>query len=153
MNKQLIQPFSVLACIAKTHSIKQTSTNKTIFMKRVLQLLLVAFLFLAGMPSLTYGQTTATFSTVGTTTWTCPAGVTSVQVECWGGGGAGGGVANVKYILAGGGAGGNYQVATVQVVPGTVYNIVVGAGGVGARRAAAAETTTRTVLSRDRRHL
>ena len=132
MNKQLIQPFSVLACIAKTHSIKQTSTNKTIFMKRVLQLLLVAFLFLAGMPSLTYGQTTATFSTVGTTTWTCPAGVTSVQVECWGGGGAGGGVANVKYILAGGGAGGNYQVATVQVVPGTVYNIVVGAGGVGA---------------------
>ena len=100
-------------------------------MKKAVQSLLVAFLFLAGLPNLSFGQTTATFSTVGTTTWTCPAGVTSVQVECWGGGGAGGGVANVKYILAGGGAGGNYEVATVQVVPGTVYNIVVGAGGVG----------------------
>jgi len=35
---------------------------------------------------------TETFDTVTAPgfTWTCPAGVTSIQVECWGGGGAGG---------------------------------------------------------------
>ncbi|HPF00186.1 MAG TPA: hypothetical protein PKY63_05930, partial [Bacteroidales bacterium] len=47
-----------------------------------------------------FSQTT-TFTTSGT--WTCPAGVTSVTVECWGGGGGGGGTKNdYKY---GGGAG------------------------------------------------
>jgi fibronectin-binding autotransporter adhesin len=30
------------------------------------------------------------FNTAGAKSWTCPAGVTSIQVECWGGGGAGG---------------------------------------------------------------
>ena len=33
---------------------------------------------------------TTNFTTVGTTTWTCPAGVTSISVAVQGGGGAGG---------------------------------------------------------------
>ena len=33
---------------------------------------------------------TEIFDTPGTTTWTVPAGVTSITVEAWGGGGAGG---------------------------------------------------------------
>ena len=37
----------------------------------------------------TSGQTTETFN--ASTTWQAPAGVTSVTVECWGAGGAGGG--------------------------------------------------------------
>ena len=32
-----------------------------------------------------------TYSTAGTYQWTCPAGVTSVQVQCWGAGGGGAG--------------------------------------------------------------
>lgn len=66
---------------------------------------------------------TATFGTAGTHKWTCPAGVTSVQAEVWGGGGAG---------TAGGGGGGGsaYAVnATVAVTAGKVYTLTVGAGG------------------------
>ncbi|MGA8006666.1 MAG: hypothetical protein WCA17_11240, partial [Burkholderiales bacterium] len=36
-------------------------------------------------------QTTVTFTTAGTTSWTAPAGVTSATIQAWGGGGAGGG--------------------------------------------------------------
>lgn len=77
------------------------------------------------------------FNTAGSSTWTCPPAVTSVQVECWGGGGAGGSAirtpssGSVQY--AGGGAGGAYaRVAAYAVRPGNVYFINVGAGGAAA---------------------
>jgi len=78
-----------------------------------------------------FSQTTATvsFTTVGTTTWTCPTGVTTVTVQCWGGGGGGGGVATTSNTASGGGAGGSYSSNTVTVVPGTTYSLTVGAGG------------------------
>lgn len=67
-------------------------------------------------------------------TWTCPANVFSVQVECWGGGGAGGSalrtpdVSSVQY--GGGGAGGAYaRLNAYPVTPGGIYYINVGAGG------------------------
>ena len=68
---------------------------------------------------------------VGTTSWTCPTGVYSIQVECWGGGGAGGGGASGGTGKAGGGgAGGSYVKNTsVTVIPGTIYTVTVGAGG------------------------
>src|SRR5262245_61433581 len=66
--------------------------------------------------------TVTTFTTAGNMTWTCPAGVTSVQVECWGGGGGGGGVGK-DYNVGGGGAGGSYVRHTITpVTPGTTYN-------------------------------
>jgi len=69
------------------------------------------------------------------TTWTCPANVTAVQVECWGAGGAGG--SGSKPVsgnaFGGGGAGGSYaKKNSVTVVPGTSYTISIGAGGVSA---------------------
>ena len=77
----------------------------------------------------TLAQTVVPFSISGT--WTCPAGVTSIQVECWGGGGAGGG-SNLNNGVGGGGGGGGYaQNLIVPVTPGTVYTITVGAGGAG----------------------
>jgi uncharacterized repeat protein (TIGR01451 family) len=75
-------------------------------------------------------QTVTTFSTAGNATWTCPTGVTSVQVEAWGGGGGGGGVGE-NYTLGGGGAGGSYVKYTVGVTAGTVYQLTVGGGGAG----------------------
>jgi len=69
-----------------------------------------------------------TNNVAGTTSWICPAGVTSIQVECWGGGGAGGaadavGTANVG---GGGGAGGAYAMKTsVPVTPGNSYTITI----------------------------
>lgn len=80
-------------------------------------------------------QTVETFTTAGTTIWTCPEGVTAVTVECWGGGGAGGSARNTnatttKALRAGGGAGGGYAKKVVPVTAGVDYTVVVGAGGV-----------------------
>lgn len=81
--------------------------------------------------------TSAYFSTPGTTTWICPANVHAIQVECWGGGGAGGSAlrtpnsGSVEY--GGGGAGGAYaRMNSYPVTPGQTYYITVGAGGVAA---------------------
>jgi len=79
-------------------------------------------------------ETVVPFTTPGATTWTCPAGVTSITVECWGGGGAGGGAyhSNTTYrALGGGGSGGGYAKKVITVVPETIYNLTVGSGGVG----------------------
>jgi hypothetical protein len=64
------------------------------------------------------------------TTWTAPAGVTSVTVETWGAGGGGGGNGTVD-DGAGGGGGGAYSKSTVTVIPGNVYTVSVGTGGAG----------------------
>ena len=69
------------------------------------------------------------------TTWTCPANVTAVQVECWGAGGAGGSAykPDSGNAFGGGGAGGSYaKKNSVSVVPGTSYTISIGEGGVSA---------------------
>lgn len=61
-----------------------------------------------------------------TDTWIAPAGVTSVQAECWGGGGWSGNVAAGE----GGGGGGGYSKANAVVVtPGNSYTVTVGVGG------------------------
>jgi hypothetical protein len=60
--------------------------------------------------------------------WTAPPGVTRVLVEAWGAGGAGGGSPDVRGGGGGGGAGA-YQRSVVPVLPGTTYDVVVGAGG------------------------
>ncbi len=77
-----------------------------------------------------WGQTTVPFTT--SSSWTCPAGVTSVAVECWGGGGAGGSATGSTSFkaAAGGGAGGSYVKAnTIPVTPGNSYTVTVGVGG------------------------
>ena len=50
--------------------------------------LLVIAAIILSFQSKIQSQTTTTITSTGT--WTCPAGVTSVSVECWGAGGAGG---------------------------------------------------------------
>jgi len=75
-----------------------------------------------------FGQT-QTFNTSGT--FRIPAGVTSIQVEAWGAGGAGGG-ATGNPAAGGGGAGGGYVKNTsLSVIPGTLYTVTVGTGGAG----------------------
>ncbi len=63
--------------------------------------------------------------------WFCPVGVTSIQAECWGGGGSGGGGASGGTGKAGGGgAGGSYVMNTaVTVVPNALFTVTVGSGG------------------------
>lgn len=73
---------------------------------------------------LTSGATVLTGSATTTaTSWTCPTGVTNIEVLAVGGGGGGGGWGG------GGGAGGLVYNNAYPVTPGTVYNISIGAGG------------------------
>lgn len=83
-------------------------------------------------PSIIYGKATTvvTQSANGVYTWTCPAGVTSAMIECWGAG-AGGGGGNSSRGGPGGGGGEYTQEPSYPVVPGVVYSYLVGAGGTG----------------------
>ena len=71
------------------------------------------------------------------TTWTCPAGVSQITVELWGGGAGGGGAGysqpgfSCGCSYGGNGGKGGYLKATVSVNEGITYNIVVGGGGAG----------------------
>lgn len=91
---------------------------------------LIAFAFFAAFSLISVlgvGQTSDTYSTAGTYSWTCPEGVTRITVECWGAGGGGGVIGNSG---GGGGGGGAYAKTTnITVVPGNSYTIVVGPGG------------------------
>ncbi|OFX37699.1 MAG: hypothetical protein A2X08_10060 [Bacteroidetes bacterium GWA2_32_17] len=94
------------------------------------KLFFVAVFF--GLYSTVFGQTTSiTINASGN--WTCPPGVTSATIQCWGSGGAGGGVNNpgAQIAAGGGGSGGAYTSATIAVTPLTVYPVTVGTGGIG----------------------
>ncbi len=70
---------------------------------------------------------TTTFNASGT--WTCPVGVTSVDVGCRGGAGSGGS-SLVNIAGGGGGGGGAYsRKNAIAVTPGVGYTVTVGAGG------------------------
>jgi hypothetical protein len=115
-------------------------------------LLVVLLMFLGGN---SFGQITTAISgsntiatvPVGSNTWTCPEGVTSIQVEAWGGGGGGGGATNGVGRGGGGGAGGAYvKYSTVAVSPGTTYNITVGTGGAAGLSASATSNAGNCLL-------
>ena len=72
------------------------------------------------------------FTSVGTTTWTVPVGVTSITAVCvGGGGGASGGSSGSDGGTGGGGGGLSY--GSTSVTAGDVLYIQVGAGGTGGR--------------------
>ena len=68
------------------------------------------------------------FTTVGVSVFTVPAGITSIQIECIGAGGNGGAQTTIERG-AGGGGGGAYSSSTITVTPGATYSVVVGLGG------------------------
>ena len=76
-------------------------------------------------------------TTTGAGSWTKPAGVTKVLVECWGGGGAGGG-ATLSDNAGSGGTGGQYSrkiityASAQQSISYNVANTVAGTTGNGA---------------------
>lgn len=77
------------------------------------------------------------FTTVGTSQWTCPEGVTKIRIILSGGGGGGGGGFDF-YHQSGGqsgknGTNGQLLERVITVVPNTTYSITVGAGGTAGR--------------------
>ena len=82
--------------------------------------------------SSTGGANITSFTTVETTSWTAPTGVTSVDylvVAGGGGGGASGGSTDTSG--AGGGGAGGVKTGTLSVTPGSSYTVTVGDGGAG----------------------
>src|SRR3990172_6077222 len=71
------------------------------------------------------------YTTSTNTTFTVPAGVTSITVKAWGAGGAGGGGGTLAGAIGGNGGGGGFGNATISVTPGEVLDIVIGGGGAG----------------------
>ncbi|QEL26162.1 hypothetical protein FQV39_28790 [Bosea sp. F3-2] len=71
----------------------------------------------------------AIYSTPGTFSWTCPAGVFRVRAKVWSGGGGGGGSSGAANSIASAGGGGEYREGEFAVVPGTAYPVIVGARG------------------------
>ena len=76
-------------------------------------------------------QSPKTYSKAGTWQFVVPPGITSICIEAWGGGGSGGypGGGSAGYSYGGGGGAGGYGYQCFNVISGTVYTVVVGAGG------------------------
>jgi hypothetical protein len=91
--------------------------------------MLTLAIFVAGIGSV-WGQQVSvntTSNAAGNYSWTCPPGVTSITVECWGAGGKGGARAS-STGSCGGGGGGAYSSSILTVTPGTTYLLTLGAG-------------------------
>ena len=74
--------------------------------------------------------------------WTCPPGVTNVEVLLvGGGGGGGGGCGSVYHGGGGGGAGGVIYQSSISVTPGNTYPIFVGRGGAGGASSSSANAS------------
>ncbi len=88
---------------------------------------------------------TTSISVAGTYSWVCPAGITAIEVECFGGGGGASSFDNTNLWSWSGGGGGAYaQGTSVPVTPGVAYTFVVGAGGTRARPGNAGTDSTFT---------
>lgn len=74
------------------------------------------------------------FDVPGTYTYTVPAGINELVIECWGGGGGGSASIGLLQSNAGAGAGGGggaHAHSVIKVTPGQVYTFTVGTGGAG----------------------
>lgn len=97
------------------------------------------------LPWVSRSQKLVTFSTVGVSSWTVPAGVTSCIVHVTGGGGGGGGSSGATGSAGGGG--GAAATAIKRVDPTGISSVSVtiaagGAGGVGAATGSGGGTTS-----------
>ncbi|MEW5675007.1 T9SS sorting signal type C domain-containing protein [Flavobacterium enshiense] len=104
------------------------------------------YLFLLLWSCLINAQTTDNITTVGSGTWTVPAGVTSITIRAWGGGGAGGGSTTDNKGGSGGGGGG-HTTNTFTVTPGQVIPYTIGAGGTNTVGGAGTSGGNTTILT------
>ena len=120
-----INAISTLSMAAGTSQINVNPDNITIAAQKTLDFLTTSTINLTATQSIGGGASTIlTYSTVGTYSWTAPAGVASIDITLSGAGG--GGADTVP------GANGGYVSGTLAVVPGVSYDLYVAGGGVGA---------------------
>ena len=88
----------------------------------------------SGLVVVRYRAPTACETFYFSSTWTCPPGVTSVQILTVGAGGGGGTTQYADRGAGGGGAGAVIYRSSQTVVPGTTYPVTVGLGGFGGQQ-------------------
>ena len=98
-----------------------------------------------GVLGYTSGSTAVTYATNGNYLWTCPTGITQVNIQCWGAG-AGGGGGNGSNGGESGGGGEYAQEPSFAVTPGNVYSLIVGAGGPGGATGVAGGSGSQTIF-------
>jgi len=89
----------------------------------------------AQRPSLFTSATVVQLTTVGTSTWTVPANVTTIEILVVAGGGGGG-----FQVGGGGGGGGVVYRSSYPVTPGANISYTIGSGGTGAPNSSTAAT-------------
>src|SRR5258706_7663993 len=97
-------------------------------------IVLLGFQALLLLPAIAGAQQLITQTFTSSGMFAVPAGVTSVDVQVWGGGGGGGGADSykAKNRAGGGGAGGSFTaVRKISVGPGTQNAVTAGARGSG----------------------
>jgi hypothetical protein len=122
---------------------KQWTVNQNKIMKKFLTIL---FIFCCLH---IFSQTTTTLTTAGSGvgSWTVPCGVTSVTVQCWGGGGGGGGDGTAGSPGGSGGGGGGFVTNVLTVTGNQVISYTVGAGGTGGAGNASGTVGGNTIFS------
>lgn len=86
--------------------------------------------WIKGLPSGNSNSGSQIFNTLGNSTFTVPAGVSSITIKAWGGGGGGGAYAtSLRYGRSGGG--GAFAKSTLAVTTGQQFVVIVGGGGGG----------------------
>lgn len=108
--------------------------NKRLIIITVIFLLATAVAYFANAAGVVFfrgtaDQTVVTFTNVGTTNWTVPEGVSSVEVLVVAGGGGSGGSGNTGYYGGGGGGGGLIYESSFTVTPSETISVTVGDGG------------------------
>jgi hypothetical protein len=91
------------------------------------------------------GQHLAVLTTNGN--FTVPAGVYSIDVEIWGGGGSSGGVGSTANGTSSGGGSGGYARGVFAVTPGQVIAGTIGAGGLGSTNTAGGTSSFGALLT------
>lgn len=105
-----------------------------------------------GFSQVSSGAGSQTFTS--STTFTVPAGITSIDIEEWAGGGGGGGRGRPPfglpgtYFAGGGGGGGQFGSATIAVTPGEPLAITVGAVAAGGGESASGSNGSAVAVSR-----
>ena len=113
---------------------KSASENLlTYFIKRYLpkQSVGLSILFLLIGVQIGFSQSPYTDNTPGASSFTVPAGVTSVTISLWGAGGAGGGSTTNTQGGSGGGSGGYTTRTFTGLTAGQIINYTTGTGGTG----------------------
>jgi hypothetical protein len=90
-------------------------------------IIIFAFFYWSSYSATAQCNSPLVYNTPGNNTFFVPAGVNSIVVEVWGAGAGGGD--RTSDGSGGGGGGGAYSRSEINVVPGTVYTVSVGAGG------------------------